>query len=99
MKVKSSQNLVIDEILISHRSSQEQVIQNCWQNLSETSDLNAGMGNFFSIINESIDCFIKLKCERLKLPWYDKNVKNQVSKKSGNINVIRAIVYVQFLMP
>ena len=49
-----------------------------------TLDLNAGMVNFLSIINESVNCFIKLRCtkrERLKPPWSDNHLKNQISKR------------------
>ena len=56
-----------------------------FDNFIVTSDLNAGMEKFISIINESMDSFIKLRCikrKRLKPPWYDNHLKNQISKRN-----------------
>ena len=56
-----------------------------FDNFPVTSDLNAGMEKFISIVNESMDSFIKLRCikpKRLKPPWYDNHLKNQISKRN-----------------
>ena len=56
-----------------------------FENFSLTSDLNAGMENFISVTIESMDYSSKLRCisrKRLKPPWYDNHLKNQISKRN-----------------
>ena len=60
-------------------------LKKIFDNFPVTSDLNAGMEKFISIINESMDSFIKLRCmkrKRLKPPWYDNRLKKQLSKRN-----------------